>query len=81
MRKVRRRFDLSKCNGYRYIFETNDFEDFYVEYNGNYTPERATNKARKETGDNSIVITNVEIVSETYAISAEDFKAYGERIK
>lgn len=81
MRKIRHTYNVSKCYGQRYIFETNGYEDVYFEVPGKYTPERATKYARKKFDDYSIVITNVEIDSKMYAISAEDFIKYGERIK
>lgn len=81
MRKIRHTYNLSKCSGQRYIFLTNEYEDVYFEVVGKYTPQRATNYARKIFKDNSIVITNVEIETEVYAISVEDFIKYGERIK
>ena len=81
MRKIRRTFNLSKCTGSKFNYETEEFEDFYIELTGNYTPKRATNKVRKMLKDNSIQIFNVEIESEMWAISPEDFLKYGERIK
>lgn len=81
MRKIRRTFNLSKCTGSRFNYDTQEFEDFYFEVYGNYTSKRATNFARKKYKDNSIQITNVEIESSMYAISPEDFLKYGERIK
>ena len=81
MRNIRRTFNLSKCSGQRFNYQTNEFEDFYFEIMGNYTAKRATNYARREFKDNSIQITNVEIESKMYAISPEDFLKYGERIK
>lgn len=81
MRKTRRTFDLSKCSGQRYNFETKQYEDFYFEEYGNYTEERATRYAQKKFKDRSIVITNVEIDHQIWAISHEDFIKYGERIK
>lgn len=81
MRKIRRTINLSKCTGSRFNYETEEFEDFYFEVYGNYTAKRATNYARRCFKDNSIQIVNVEIASEMYAISLEDFIKYGERIK
>ena len=71
---------MSKCTGSRFNYETEEFEDFYFEVYGNYTAKRATNYARRHFKDNSIQIVNVEIASEMYAISLEDFLKYGERI-
>lgn len=81
MRRIRRTFNWSKCNGQRFNFESKEYEDFYFEVLGNYSEKRATNYARRFFKDNSILITNVEIDSKVYAISAEDFIKYGERIK
>lgn len=81
MRKIRRTFNLSKCNGFRFNTETEEFEDFYFEVYGNYTTKRATNYARRLYKDYSIQIVNVEIESAMYAISPEAFLKYGERIK
>lgn len=81
MRKIRRTINLSKCTGSRFNYETKEFEDIYFEVYGNYTAKRATNYARRHFKDNSIQIVNVEIASEMYAISLEDFLKYGERIK
>ena len=81
MRKIRHTFNLSKCNGSKFNYETEEFEDFYIELQGQYTAKRATNYARKKLKDNSIQIHNVEIESEMWAISPEDFLKYGERIK
>ena len=81
MRNIRRTFNLSKCTGSRFDYETGEFEDFYIELRGNYTAKRATNYIRKKYKDNSIQIFNVEIESEMWAISPEDFLKYGERIK
>ena len=81
MRKIRRTFNLSKCTGSKYNYDTQEMEDFYFEVYGNYTPRRATNFARKKYKDNTIQIFNVEIESSMYAISPEDFLKYGERIK
>lgn len=81
MRKIRRTFNLSKCTGSRFNYDTSEFEDFYFEVAGNYTAKRATNYARKIFKDNSIQIFNVEIESEMWAISPSDFLKYGERIK
>ncbi len=81
MRKIRRTFNLSKCNGSKFNYDTQEFEDFYIEFPGNFTAKRATNKARKMLKDNSIQIFNVEIESEMWAISPENFLKYGERIK
>ena len=81
MRKIRRTFNLSKCEGMRYNYETDTIEDFFFEVYGNYTAKRATNYARKKFKDNSIQIFHGEIESSMYAISPEDFIKYGERIK
>lgn len=81
MRKIRRTFNWSKCYGQRYNFDTKEYEDFSFEVLGNYTEKRATNYARQKFKDSSILITNVEINSEVFAISPEDFIKYGERIK
>lgn len=81
MRKIRHTFNLSKCNGSRFNYDTKEFEDFYFEVLGNYSAKRATNYARRVFKDNSIQIVNVEIESKMYAISSEDFLKYGERIK
>lgn len=81
MRKIRRTFNLSKCTGSKYNYDTKEYEDFHFEVYGNYTEKRATNYARKKFKDNTIQILNVEIESEMYAISPEDFLKYGERIK
>ena len=81
MQKIRRTFSVSKCNGQRWNKQNKEFEDVYFEFSGNYTLERATNKARKETKDNTIVITNIEIENTMYAITTENFQKYGERIK
>ena len=81
MRKIRRTFNLSKCSGSRFNYETEEFEDFYIELEGNYTAKRATNYIRKKLKDNSIQIVNVEIESEMWAIKPEIFKQYAERIK
>ena len=48
---------------------------------GNYSTKRATNYARKQFHDSTILITNVEIEQRMYAITPEDFIKYGERIK
>lgn len=79
-RKIRRTFNKTLCNGHRYIFETNELHDFYDELEGKNTPEQAMKKLRKKWNDDSIVITNVEIVNEIYTISKEDFIKYAERI-
>ena len=81
MRKIRRTFNWSKCNGQRFNFDSKEYEDFNFEVLGNYSEKRATNYARRIFKDNSILITNVEIDSKVYAISAQDFIKYGERIK
>ncbi len=81
MRKIRRTFNLSKCSGSRYNYDTQEFEDYYFEGLGNYTPKRATNYARRYFKDNSIQIYDVEIESSMYAVSPEIFLKYGERIK
>ena len=81
MRAIRRTFNLSKCTGSKFNYDTQEFEDFYIEINGNYSPKRATNYIRKKLKDNSIQIFNVEIESEMWAISPENFLKYGERIK
>lgn len=81
MRKIRRTFNLSKCSGTRFNYETKEYEDFYYEVYGNYTPKRATNYARRIFKDNSIQIINVEIDSAMYAVSPDVFLTYGERIK
>lgn len=81
MRKIRRTFNWSKCTGQRFNFETKEYEDFYFEVMGKYSEKRATNYARQKFKDSSIVITNVEINSEMFAIAPEDFIRYGERIK
>lgn len=81
MRNIRRTFNLSKCDGVRFNYETKEYEDFYFEVAGNYTAKRATNYARRKFKDNSIQIVNVEIETEMYAISPENFIRYGERIK
>lgn len=81
MRKIRRTFNLSKCYGSKFDYGSKEFEDFYIELPGNYSAKRATNFVRKKLKDNSIQIVNVEIESEMWAISPEDFLKYGERIK
>ena len=81
MRKIRRTFNLSKCTGSKFNYDTQEFEDFYIELPGNYTAKRATNWARKKLKDNSIQIFYVEVESEMWAINPEDFLKYGERIK
>ena len=81
MRKIRRTFNLSKCYGQRFNFDTQEFEDVYFEVYGNYTEKRATNYAHRFLKDSTILITKVEIESAMYAISPEDFLKYGERIK
>ena len=80
MRKIRRTFNLSKCSGSKFNYGTKEFEDFYIELPGNYTAKRATNFVRKKYKDNTIQIFDVEIQSEMWAISPEDFLKYGERI-
>ena len=81
MRKIRRTFNLSKCTGSRYNYDTKEMVDFYFEVYGNYSAKRATNFARKKFKDSTIQIFDVEIESSMYAISPEDFLKYGERIK
>lgn len=81
MRKIRRTFNWSKCTGQRFNFDTKEYEDFNFEVLGNYTEKRATNYARQKYKDSSIVITNVEIISQMFAITPENFMLYGERIK
>lgn len=81
MRNIRRTFHRSKCYGSRFNYDTKEFEDFYCELQGNYSTKRATNYARRKFKDNSIQILNVEIESEMYAITPENFLKYGERIK
>lgn len=80
MRKIRRTFIWSKCSGHRYNFELKEYEDFYFVVLGNYTEKRATNYARQKFKDSSILITNVEVDLEQFAISPENFIKYGERI-
>lgn len=80
MRKIRKKFSLSKCYGHRFNFDTHEYEDFNFEAYGNFTEKRATNFARKNFKDSTILITKVEIESQTYAISFDDFMAYSERI-
>lgn len=80
MRHIRRTFNWSKCSGCRFNYDTKEYEDFYFEVCGNYTAKRATNYARRKFKDNSIQIVNVEIESQMYSISPENFLKYGERI-
>ena len=81
MRKIRRTINLSKCIGQKFNYDAKEFEDFYFEVRGNYTAKRATNYARRTFKDNSIQIFKVEIQTEMYAISVDDFIKYGERIR
>ena len=81
MRRIRRSINVSNCDGHKFNYETGEFEDFSFSVEGNYSTKRATNYARKQFHDSTILITNVEIEQRMYAITPEDFIKYGERIK
>ena len=80
MRSIGRAFYWSKCNGQRYNYETQEFEDFAFEVLGNYTPQRATRYAQKKYKDSSITIINVELEKHYHKMSAEKFLQESERI-
>lgn len=80
MRSIGRSFYWSNCNGQKYNYETDEFEDFSFTILGNYTPIRATNYARRKFKDSSIVITNVEIERHYHKMSAEKFLQESERV-
>ncbi len=80
MRNIGRSFSVSKCEGQRYNYETQEIEDFYVELYGNFTPQRATNKLRKEYKDKTIQIFYVEQDKHYYTMTFDDFIKYGRKV-
>lgn len=72
---VTRRFTLSRCTGQRYNKTSREYEDYDATLIGRYTPERATRSIRRRSGDETVLILNVEEEQRTYSMSAEDFMA------
>lgn len=69
--KVGRNIPVSHCSGQRVNPNTKDppeFIDYSLDIYGCYTEQRATRFARRLTGDKTIVINNVEIENNYYAI-------------
>ena len=80
MKSIGRAFYWSNCDGQRYNYETKEIEDFSFRVLGNYTPQRATNYARKKFKDNTIIIYYVELEKHYHKMSAEKFLQESERI-
>ena len=80
--KVSRNVTISHCNG-QCINPTSkdppEFVDFCIDLYGTYTEQRATRQARRITGDNTIIINNVEYETHFYTMSIDDFVKQAER--
>ncbi len=71
-RRVGRTVSVSHCNG-QMLNENNEFVDVSGDLFGNFTPERATRKFRRDFDNQSITINNVEIERHYYSMTIEDF--------
>ena len=75
-RRIGRTIALSRCSGQ--MLADGEFFDVYEELPGYFTPERATRKLRRELGDETITINNVEIETHYYSMPLEDFMIHAE---
>jgi hypothetical protein len=71
--RVARNVSISTCYGQRLNSYTKEFDDFCFKVYGVYTPKRATIYARREFGDNTIVIQNTEIETIYMKMALRDF--------
>lgn len=77
-KRIGRTVALSRCYGQMVV--NGEFFDVYEEIPGNYTPERATRKLRRELDDETITINHVEIEKHYYSMTLEDFMTHAKII-
>ena len=68
---ITRTIYTAKCSGQHIV--QGEFFDFYAELPGNHSPKSATKRLRREFGDESIVINNVEMEARRYSMPLETF--------
>ena len=75
---VKHKVPYTVANGLRYDFDAKEMVACEFELLGKLSVERAQFRARRDEGDNTIVITDVEYGSRIYAMPVDEFMSNAE---